>query len=395
MDYRLQDDMKSALESVEKVGKRNALFHEKPFNAVAYQKLEEAVDEAEAEIDSLNASNDYEELAIEDMRYNVEVIGEFASFYRRESEKTVPEMVDLMYGEGAFDHIKSDARDFDEKAEYEAMRMSQEWVIDDPGKYRDELVPKLHSITRAVENYAKEEGLMPDEFEFETQVIPPNRTQRAHWNPQIGQLNMPVETGFTVIRENGALNIDATNAIFTEFHELVGHGVHQHNSEALNYPKFSEDTRYRPSSMAHCEGVSQHREELAEDFIRENFDDLPVLEMGLERRGLGRNTGKERAVFGSLTREMMQREEIDREEAIDQIAPLYGSESDEGVDVAELALENNDMSLKEAFREACYSAGRMLTERVDADSVSTEALTTGQWTPQVLPDAVEFFNSRS
>lgn len=158
----------------------------------------------------------------------------------------------------------------------------------------------------------------------------------------------------------------------------------------MNTLNLRKKTTYRPASMAHCEGVSQHREGIAEDFIQDQKEQLPVLDIGMDLREVTSGNRDRRKLYTRFVAEMESRDEIDGEEAEARVGEIYSPE------IAEKALNQarNEIGLGEAFKEGSYIAGLKLMEDVDADMHPTKATSTGQWSPEVFPDAVEYFSSK-
>lgn len=383
MDTELAPGLRDVVREFEEFEKRTDLFIQDTLNDFGYRKLQDKAGEVESSLESVKPDTEYGELVRDDILYNLRANTELADFLRRDSNLQVDEMFDLLYGDGAFEKLVEEANSYDEEAHYRARELYDQLTLDDPWKFEEEIEPKAHEITDRVERWAKQEGLMPEDFEFETQTIPRGSPQRANWRGEINQMNIPIESGFYVIRNGGGLEFDATNSIFSQFHELVGHGVHQYNSRTVEYPQFTEKTSYRPSSMAHSEGVSQHREQHARQFIQENNDELPVTDIGMELRNMSENNRDLRKLYAHFVYEMLDRDEIDSEEAEAKIGEVFKPE------VAEVVLDNREFSTFEAFQEGSYSSGMKLMEEVGAESRPTHALTTGQWSPEVFPRAVE------
>ncbi len=284
MNIEISDNVTDITSEFDDLERRNNLYIQDTLNDFGYQKLIEQAGIVENSLQNTDPDSEFDELVIRDMQHNLDTITEFADFLRRDSDLSVEEMFDLMHGEGSFDNLKDEANSYDDEANYRARELADSLTFDDAWKYKFDIEEISHDISREIEEWAKDEGLMPQGFEFEIQMIPQGRPQRANWRGTINQMNVPVENGVYVIRDGDDTVYDATNAIFTQFHELVGHGVHQQNSESLEYPNFTEGPTYRPSANAHCEGVAQHREKLAEEFIEAKRDNLPVLDIGMQLR---------------------------------------------------------------------------------------------------------------
>ena len=396
MNLQIQEALRKTISNHNEVEHRNNLFLQNTLNDYGYEKLEQAIESTKNSLEEVTLQNEFEELIERDLEHNLRATEEYANFIRRESDFSVDGMFELLYGEETFDRLKKEAIDYDEKAEYRTRELKSQLVTDNPWNFEEEIQELALDISRKVEKWAKEKELMPEDFDFETQTIPQGATQRANWRGEINQMNLPIEY-FGVIRRNGdstsnrsSYSIEATKPIFAIFHELVGHGVHQYNSESLEYPQFTEKAAYRPSSMAHCEGVSQHREQTAEDFIQDQKDHLPVLDIGIDLREVMSGNRDRRKLYTRFIAEMKSREQIDKEEAESRVGEIYSSE------IAERALNQTrkEIGLGEAFHGGSYIAGLKLMEDVNADNQPTEAITTGQWSPKVFSDAVKYFSSK-
>lgn len=394
MDTAVQEDLRNAAAKYGEVEHRTNMFLGDILNEYGYNKLKKSIEDTREVLEPVNSESNFEDLIKRDMEYNLKATDEYADFIRKDSSLGVEEMFDLVYGEGSFERLRRESKKFDERAQYETNELLDRIIGESSWTIENEIKEMIYDISGMVEEWSKERGYMPEDFDFETSPIPQGVNQRAGWQGEINKMNIPIEY-FDVIRGldgegfgKGEYKVDATRTIFAIFHELVGHGVHQYNSKNLDYPNFAENPRYRPASLGHCEGVSQHREELARDFIFEKRDELPVLDIGMKLRDAQDENQDRRLLYSRFVAEMESRDEISEEEAEAKVGEIYSPE------VADRVLNHarNKTSLLDAFGESSYIAGLKLMEDVDADNQSTKALTTGQWTPEVFPDAVEYFS---
>lgn len=386
MNTEISDNVAEAASEFGELERRNNLYIQDTLNDFGYKKLNEQAENVENSLENADPKTGFDELVLRDMRHNITTITEFADFLRRDSDLSVEEMFDLMHGEGAFDNLKDEANSYDDEANYRARELADGLTFDDVWTYDSEIKEISHDISGKIEEWAKDEGLMPQKFDFEIQMISPGRPQRANWRGSINQMNVPVENGVYVIRDGDKPVFDATNAIFAQFHELIGHGVHQQNSEDLEYPKFTDGPTYRPAANAHCEGIAQIREQLAEDFIQAERENLPVLDIGMQLRKKNRENKDSRELYTNLVGEMLGRDEISEEEAEDLAGEVYKPE------IAEKALKSANYPTFKSFKEGSYPSGIKLMDNVDAEERPVKATTTGQWSAQIFSDVVEYLD---
>lgn len=387
MSEEISRGVQSAVDEFDELERRNNLYIQDTLNDFGYRKLFEQAESVENALESTETETEFEELVVRDMEYSLEATTEFADFLRRDSDFQTDEMFNLLYGDGAFANLRDEALSYDEEANYKARELADQLTFDNPWKYEFKIKEIAHDISDKIEEWSKKKGLMPKDFDFEIQMLPQGTDQRANWRGPIKQMNVPVKGGVYVIRNGDEEpQYDATNAIFTQFHELVGHGVHQQNSKTISFPQYTEGPTYRPSSNAHCEGVAQHREQIAEDFIEAKGDELPILDIGMHLRKESEENRDTRSLYTRFILEMQNRDEISDEEAENMAAEAYKPE------VAEKVLQGPAMPIFKAFKEGSYSAGLKLMEDVDADNQPSNAVTTGQWSPEVFPEAVEYLN---
>ncbi len=83
---------------------------------------------------------------------------------------------------------------------------------------------------------------------------------------------------------------------------------------------------------------------------------------------------------------MQARDEISDEEAEDLTAEVYKPE------IAENALKSTNYPTFKSFKEGSYSAGLKLMDEVNAEERPVRATTTGQWSPQVFSDVVDYLD---
>lgn len=398
MNTEISDEIQPLIEDMREVEKRNRLFMNEKYIPVAYEKLDEAIDGLYERLNQLEPQNKFDELIIKDIEANVGSIHKFADFYLSASFEdhngsnnqkiTVKELFDDYYGEGSFEYLKGMAESHDGEKIYEAMELKDELDLDSPEEYRDQIISQIDDVIDQMTDYANQNGIMPEDFEFEKSIIPahiPKKGQRASWMGKFNRVNLSAQGGVYVIRNNGDVDIDMTSNIFTIFHELAGHGVHQWNSSDLQYPKNPDNVLNRPATLAHLEGVSQHREELAKDFIEDRREELPVREEGMKLREIGSENKDYRGIYASLVKSMHDNEEIEEEEMREKIDEVYRK------GLADRVLADEGMSIHKAIREGAYASGERLMREVNANQRESLATSTGVWHPKVFPEAVEYF----
>jgi len=387
MSLEVSDEVASLSQYIDEVENRSRLFYGDRFNDTGYRELQGAITEAQREILPVEPETKFDNLILADMSNYLEITRHFADFLREDSGLEVSDAFDMVYGEDAFRALELDARQYDEKTAYKQGELGASRVIDKSHNYQELLEPAVHQLVDRMEEYGKKNGLIQDNLEFETQVIPSFQNGRAHWDPRISQMNVSTE-GFDVIRENG-LEIDATKLIHAVSHELWGHAYHQNQSENIPYPQFADSIYHRLPGMAQAEGVSQLREEEAAQFIEDEFDTLAVSEEGLELRNMRVQNKSPREVYTSLLKHMNMRGEIEEDELMGRVSDVYKDE------LVPSAIRSNKLDILTAFKEGSYSAGNLLMEKAEAETKSIESLTTGLWTPQLFPQVAEFLEKES
>ncbi len=386
----LSDEFEEVMPYIEEFEKRTQLFLSDFINEVAYKNFSSAAEEAEDKVADLDPSNKLEELAKKDMQYLIDNNRVFADFLTHKTDITVSDMLDTLHGDGTYRRIEKKAKEKRKRDEINNKETELEYgistrpVVDEFKEMAEADAARLNDL---IERYAKRKDgeLLPGDFEYRTVLMPAGREQRGSWDGENNILYLGLDYFRTTIEEEES-TLDSTGAIFTIFHELLGHGVHQQNSEELIYPGSRSNTLKKPSAGAHSEGVAQKSRQLAFEFIEEFKEDLHVSDRDIEVVRL-RSDERHRAakLYTSIMKEMTYREEIDRESALEEVGEAYPDY------LAERVFGDPKYAVHEIFSEAEYIAGNLLMEKVNWEEKSHKALTTGAWHPQVFPEAVEYF----
>lgn len=383
--YELSSEVEELVNQLETVGRRTEVFLNNTVNPVGYKSLIEDVEEVSGDLSQVEPETEYEELVLDEIECRIESIEGYASFITGESDLEVPEAIDKVHGEGTYERLKKDTLNRDFESEYEASWVGFNRETVDPR--RDDvgfdLDSELDFIKDIVDEYARDRGIFGQNFSYDVISIPASRKQRASWHGSQNEAKISKDY-FQILREEEGLVLDASNVIRTYFHEILGHGVHQTNSEVLHFPKFNSRPMRSPSTQSHIEGIAQMRDREAIEFMEEYSDILPVTEEGILLAEHNVNSSKmARQVMPRLLKERERRGEIDSaKEVLEEAYPEM---------IAESSIANAEMPLTAAFKEASYSGGRELMERVDYDAKDTVDITTGTWSPEILPRAIEFF----
>ncbi len=387
MEVEISDELQEVVDGFEMVGKRTEAFLSSTVNPVGYDRLADELDSFDNQLSGVETDSEFEELVVDELDYRIDAIREMADFMTLKSDTTVPEAVDTVHGEGTYDRLRKDTLEYDFESEYESSWRSSSRSKVDPRRsdLEVDLKEELQIIKEIVDEYARENDIFPDDFSYDVVSIPANREQRASWNGEHNEVRMS-EDYFDVLKDNGEVTVDATNIIRTYFHEVLGHGVHQTNSEGIRFPRFNPRVTRSPTTQAHIEGIAKRCDKKALEFLEEYGDVLPVTQEGVDiLRHNSQNNMNSRSAFIQFVKEQERRGEIDS--AVSVLSQSYPEF------VAEQTVENSSMSLYDAFKESSYAAGNVLMDRVDYDDRSTYALTTGAWSPEVLHRAVEYIES--
>ncbi len=391
-------------EYMEEVAFRTNLFLKERENPVAYTELQSAIDTTRTSLDEETPEDQYDELKEADIRASLDTTEAFAAFYTEDEDYdiSVQEMTDLFCGDGTYEALKAAV----EEGEWEEQYRQREHYEDRSRKSAtvdSDLWATLMAETERVEDivveYSQQEELMPDDFEYHTTPFEKSETTvrgggRAHWNSEHRELRVNPQS-LHPVRDGDTIIVDPTLLVNTLFHELNGHGVHQYRSEQDEYPGFP-GTGDRPASIAHKEGIAQFQEQHVGQFLEEYRDELMDTKNGLAvqitdelcdvRRLRTQITPQAHDVYKQLVVEEDYRGEIDS--AADKLAQYYPRRH------AEKVANRGIGDMFETLKEAGYAGGTVLMDKVDAEDRSPDALTRGVWTPQVLPDAVDYFESQ-
>ncbi|MFB6193176.1 MAG: hypothetical protein ABEK00_02905 [Candidatus Nanohaloarchaea archaeon] len=368
------------VEEALKLRKRNRLFWKNVFSPVGYRKLKDQIDELKVQVEGAEPENRIEEIVLEDMRNFSRASEDLADYASGRGDIPTPEAVDSIYGERTFDRLKNDLENYDWDSAYRSQELEIERKTVDPRRFRERLEKELQKVSSTIEEYARSEGLVPEGLEMNIVPIPSSRKQRAFYNSEQKEVNIGLDY-FRVVKNDGGLQIEATEAIYALFHEFVGHAAHHHNSLKLEYPEFTSRPAENFSASAHAEAVGIMANRNAERFIEKKMNELNVTERGFEikktKLDVKGNAGK---ILNAYYREMEARGEIESaEEKLSQLANQKWARN---------AVENWNDSYKYALKETTYTAGENLLEKIDVEDY--QALTTGLWTPETLPKYLDY-----
>lgn len=388
-----------AVSAVAGVEQDTRLLLDNPVNPYSYEMLQASVAAAEDAISDWTPETVYGEILQEDMYEAVAASEALAGYITRDEayDGTLRETLDAVHGDGTYDALQAAVEDRNWAAEYRSRKIMEEWSRKqvDPKNHRGVLADELERLEALVEAYGKSEELIPEDFSYDSVPIPGERSAneqrpRPHWRAERQELHASPEN-LDAIKEDGDIIIDPTRTIFALFHELCGHGVHQYRSDGDDYPGFPQGFTYRPAASAHKEGFAQLQEQRAETFIdahrgvieREDSDvAVRITDENLEAYRIYReNSPMAETVYPRLVIEEERRGEIDS--AVDKLAAAYPTA------YAEHRVENPQLSLTKAFKEAAYAGGRQLMDRIDAADREPAVLAAGVWSPDTLPAAVD------
>jgi hypothetical protein len=363
------------VEEAREVRKRNRLFWQNVFNPIAYKKLDKNITKLEKSIENAEPEDRLEEIILDNMKNFAKGSRDLAKYLSQKKGITTKETINSIYGDKTFERLKQELSNYDWQADYKSKELELERKKVDPRRYEEKLQKTLKTLAEKIENYGREKQLVPKDLELNIVPIPASRKQRAFYNAEQKEVNIGLDY-FNVVKENKELRIDATEVIYSIFHEFIGHATHHHNSAKLKHPQFTERPAEDTMSTAHAEAVGIKANKHAQKFLKQKQENLPVTEIGIQiKKSKMKAKGQTGKIAAILYNEMERRNEI--ESAEQKLSKLVSKEW------AKRAAKNWDTGVKNAIKETSYIAAEKILE--ETNTQNHQALTTGLWNPKTLP----------
>lgn len=380
-----------------------AQFYWTSGNKYGYQKVQSGIDDIRDKVTGISPASGFEKLWLSDINHQLDVQEALARHYHGHPTMPVTELLDFACGPGTYKLIEDTLLGYD----YEAA-----WMLDqeDTGARRSSIPTNTREACEIIEAYAPkiknevlrfgiEQGYLPEGFDFCQDLSLPGTHSRPFWNTEHKRFFLGYDY-FQCFDEDGRIRLNPVTVYICAFHEILGHASHQVNSEHL--PRSSQlcyDTRLNIASRVVAEGIAQHRERLAFDWLRQNAERLGLKTDEIELAGRHRSADyllvdpaitlgvlKEREAFEGLNiKEYVQQLESNPRVVFRFSDPLgsgtYGVSR-----------------IETAFFEICYPAGYKTVGNImkKFDHVAdkrrlNKACSTGAWGWKTYPLAVEHF----
>jgi len=155
MNVEVSDSLNDVTQEFGEFERRNRLYLDDTLNEFGYRELCRQAEQLETALERVNSDSKFDELVLRDMEYNLKASTEYADFLRRETDYTVDEMFDLLYGEGAFENLEEEALSYEDKANYQARELMDQLVFDDPWKYELDIKKMAFNISDQIESGLK------------------------------------------------------------------------------------------------------------------------------------------------------------------------------------------------------------------------------------------------
>jgi hypothetical protein len=134
---------------------RNRLFWKNIFNPVAYEKLVEDAEKLEKQVNSCSPENNFDEIVLDNMENFVESSKSLAGFLTKKKRITTIETVNSVYGDGTFQRIKKELKEYDWKENYKYKQLDMERNKVDPRRYKKKLKNVLDQVSSEVEEFGR------------------------------------------------------------------------------------------------------------------------------------------------------------------------------------------------------------------------------------------------
>ena len=381
------------------------LHNDTPVNKYVSNLLRDRINYLIKDSKEIKPKSKFDELVLENIDYILYSNSALQDFLSNmKSQYSTEQMVDILGGDKSFDKIIDFVKSVDWKLEYEYEKSLEsrrpKQIRNDTKESKEEIEKIVPEIKKNVLKYAKDKKYLPEDFDFKLVLLPYSNYSR--WNSH----TKTIELGpycFECLDFDHKVRVNPSQAYVTTFHELVGHGSQQFNSEDLPMTLWlgEEIPSIIPAKMI-SEGIARLREEEGLEYITKNRDSLGLEEDFVKTQEIEQKTTLQRRAFNLFVSQLKEKEL--RDSTFDIIK--YGTEI---TDNPRLAIQWKRNPNIESFDDSINILGHLLgighinsalegiRQKLGEDKFNhnkdliNNAITRGVWTWKVYPKFLDYY----
>ncbi len=318
----------------------------------------------------------------------------------------VQSFFDKIAGDGAFQLLEDKVRSPPWKNRWEMSEKTQERDYTRVSPFTEEAQKAAKAwvpqIKEDILKYGKSEGLLPEDFKMNILLLPPkDGSESSNWN-SVTKLFSLGSYGFDFFHKNAEVVAIPTRAYNVAFHEVLGHGAHQINSQNMPFScKFTEEVGAMTPTKSITEGVAMNAEKECYKFLRDRMNNLRITEEDInllqEGMELENQTMNEYMYYALLKDKELKEKDFDGYKHLLNLTknPV----------MARAFKENFKGTFEDLWKHTGHTLGPLHYEKMRQKVENTfgkeyldnnrkkfhKATLTGVWSWEIYPDAVTYF----
>ncbi len=267
--------------------------------------------------DEIKPEGKFDELVLRNIQSNLKLNDLVIDYFTDPTfQISVKDFFDKLTGEGTFEYLEQKVKSpsWERDWQYSERRQEKDYsrvnpFTEEAQKSAKEWLPK---IKQDILNFGKAEGYLTEDFDTNILLLPPKEgREQSSWNPKTKIFNLG-SYGFEFFSKNEKVIAIPTIAYNTAFHEILGHGAHQINSEQMPYSlRFTEEIGTITPTKYITEGVAIAAEKRSYDFLRQRLEKLGLSEENVTLLEEGNDLGQQSKMgnmYYALTKDREVRE---------------------------------------------------------------------------------------
>jgi hypothetical protein len=221
------------------------------------------------------AKSEFDSLFIKNSIHNLETQKAYLDYFTTASNVKIDDLMKAALGEKGMKIITDNCRNFNYKSYWELFLSYQEYsykqLPSDAEEFREKLKKILSDLKQDILDYAERNFNLPKTYDFDL-VLGPPYSGRTFFHPTTRRMEISTNQ-FFIFKDSEEIKINVCPVIESLFHEVIGHGRHEHNSRDL--PLTLQDNSVNTSIVAshvHSEGVAQITRDSSIDFMKEHAE---------------------------------------------------------------------------------------------------------------------------
>jgi len=260
------------------------------------------------------------------------------------------------------------------------------------------LKENLKNLKKDLMKYADAHFGLSNKYEFDL-ILGQPYSGETYFHPTTKRMEISPRN-FFIFKENNEIKINVCTAIETLFHELIGHGRHEHNSSKL--PLTLQSNAINNSNIiagVHKEGVAQITKEHAIKFMKIHKKKYKIEDdyiKQIELSTIGDYAGNFKILYNYLKAKKKEKPSLNIEKEFTKITNNYG------LFLLFDALQDSSIGcIAQAKYPVGYERMNALLENLKKDlgeknfnkndKIINQAISTGVWNIDVLPKFVKLY----